>query len=290
MSFKKNIINLYGQKGQEWLNNIPNIVNNLSEYWELSNLQVMPNLSYNYVLSAIQKNIPVILKISFDKKYLEREINALNAFSGSDCVGIISYDIELGALLLQKMIPGTSLKKLFPNQDEKATKIICDIIKNLHSISISNLENFPNIFDWLKILDKNLNLPKKYLIRARELKDYFFSKTLRQVLLHGDLHYDNILWDEHEGWVAIDPKGVLGNPIIEVASAIYNPIPELLKQNNVKDIILNRINLISNSLNLSCEEIIRATYLKVVLSTCWAVDENINKNYFLNVLKIIDEL
>jgi streptomycin 6-kinase len=42
------------------------------------------------------------------------------------------------------------------------------------------------------------------------------------VPLHGDLHHDNILRAESV-WVAIDPKGLLGDPAYDYANSFQNP-------------------------------------------------------------------
>ncbi|EAR51022.1 streptomycin phosphotransferase, streptomycin-resistance [Oceanicola granulosus HTCC2516] len=55
---------------------------------------------------------------------------------------------------------------------------------------------------------------------AREL----LATTEREVPLHGDLHHDNVmLADDAPAWVAIDPKGVLGDPAYEAANLFLNP-------------------------------------------------------------------
>jgi streptomycin 6-kinase len=41
--------------------------------------------------------------------------------------------------------------------------------------------------------------------------------------LHGDLHHDNILFGPR-GWLAIDPKGVIGDPGFDAANMFYNPL------------------------------------------------------------------
>jgi streptomycin 6-kinase len=44
-----------------------------------------------------------------------------------------------------------------------------------------------------------------------------------EVPLHGDLHHDNIVLSQR-GWLAIDPKGVLGDPGFDAANLFYNPL------------------------------------------------------------------
>jgi streptomycin 6-kinase len=41
--------------------------------------------------------------------------------------------------------------------------------------------------------------------------------------LHGDLHHENIMFGPR-GWLAIDPKGVLGDPGFDAANLFYNPL------------------------------------------------------------------
>ncbi|MBU4387141.1 phosphotransferase, partial [Candidatus Dependentiae bacterium] len=232
--FKKNIINLYGDFGQNWLSSIPELITKIEKLWNLSNLQIIPNLSYNYVANCEQNNQPVILKLFFDINNLQAELNALNAFAGNGCVKLINHDIKHKALLLQKIVPGISLKTFFPDQDEQAVKIISDVIQNLQSSAAPGQKKFPNIYDSLKILDKSWNLPEQYLVKARKLSEKLVATNSKQVLLHGDLHHENILLNDKNKWVAIDPKGVIGALSLEPATAICNPIPELLEFSNAK--------------------------------------------------------
>ena len=125
---KENIISLYGQQGQEWLKNLKNLVVQLAKKWDLSDLHPMDNLSYNYILSGMQDSNPIILKLGFDKTALEREAKALKHFDGHGCVKLFDKNINLGALLLQKAMPGKSLKSFFLKDDTKAVKITCEII------------------------------------------------------------------------------------------------------------------------------------------------------------------
>lgn len=42
--------------------------------------------------------------------------------------------------------------------------------------------------------------------------------------LHGDLHHDNILFDGKDRWRAIDPHGLMGDPVYDVANVFGNPL------------------------------------------------------------------
>ncbi|MDJ1257983.1 MAG: hypothetical protein MRQ07_04960 [Candidatus Midichloria sp.] len=65
-------------------------------------------------------------------------------------------------------------------------------MKKLHQANIPKTHNFPYVKDWLSALDKEWDLPSGYLQKARKLRDQLLQHSGPDVLLHGDLHHDNI--------------------------------------------------------------------------------------------------
>lgn len=288
MQFNKNIISLYGQQGREWLDNLPHLACQLSELWGLSNLQVMPNLSYNYVASCIQNEHPVVLKIRACKEELQDEANALKAFAGRGCVKMIDINVELGAILLQRVVPGTFLKDLFPDKDEQSVRIISGVIKNLQSVPFHDIQKFPHVSSWLTTIGKDWNIPQNYLLKARILTEQLLSTSEKQVLLHGDLHHENILLSKQGKWLAIDPKGVIGDPVYEVGSSILNPTPELPENKDVKSIIQKRIDLFAKLLEFDRKRIFDWAYVQAALGACWAVEYGSDVESFVKLLDVLE--
>ena len=58
--------------------------------------------------------------------------------------------------------------------------------------------NFYNVRDLLKTLDHTLDIPDTILSNARALRDNLLNTTTQEVLLHGDLHHDNMLKNNNE--------------------------------------------------------------------------------------------
>src|SRR3990167_1567069 len=130
-TFEQNMVTLYAHEGEAWLAQVSQLVDNLSTKWQLTDLKPVDNLTYNYVLTGMQGSIPIILKISCDPTYLQKEANAIAAFAGHSCAKLLNQDSVHGAFLLERAVPGISLKSYFPHQDEQAVKICCDIMLNL---------------------------------------------------------------------------------------------------------------------------------------------------------------
>lgn len=268
---EKNINDQYGEQGRKWLADLPKRVRQIAAVHGLSDLKAVKNLSYNYVMTGMQTSQPVILKLGLDISGLKREAMALKAFEGLGAVNMLAE--EDGMLLLERAIPGVSLKSSFPENDSEAIRITCDCLNRLHSAPIALNNRFPYVKDWLAALDKDWEIPLHFLQKARVLRDNLMLTSAREVLLHGDLHHDNILQNDSI-WMVIDPKGVIGEPAFEVAAFIRNPIPELLTLDTAAwHIIQNRIIHFAKLLSLSEQKILDWCYVQAVLAWAWALED-----------------
>jgi len=285
--FESNIINIYGKKGQQWLDDLPKLITQVEATYGLSNLKPVEALSYNYVLTGFQGSKAVILKLGLDIDGLKREAAALIAFDGFGVVQIFSENT--GLLLLECAVPGISLKSYFPDNDDQAINITANVINRLHKAPIPSTHAFPHIKDWLEALDGDLEIPVHTLQKAREIRDKLLKTAEADVLLHGDLHHDNILQNVND-WVAIDPKGVIGEPAYEVAAFIRNPIPELLNHVDAQNIIHNRITRFSELLELPSQRILDWCFVQAVLSWVWAIEDGCDTSYSQLLTKIFDTL
>ena len=279
------MINIYGKKGKAWLEELPELVACLSLKLGLHNLKEITTLSYHYVLSGFQGNKPIILKLGLDHQTLNREAFALKCFSGFGAIKLLSEDD--GILLLERAIPGISLKTYFPDREQEAIQIATKLMKKLHQANIPEHTNFPHIKDWLAALNKNSKIPRGYLQKAKKLRDHLLQTSKQDVLLHGDLHHDNIL-QNGDDWLVIDPKGVMGEPAYEVAAFIRNPMPNLLNINNVSEMIENRIKLFANLLDIPVKRILNWCFVQAVLAWIWAIEDGCDTNYFEQLIKIFD--
>lgn len=286
-NLEMNILNLYGNKGKQWLANLPSLVKQMETVYGLSSLKPVKNLSYNYVLSGFQGLQPIILKLGLDIKGLAREAYALKAFSGYGVVSLIAE--EHGMLLLKRAISGESLKLYFPENDNDAIQIMCSCLKRLHQAPVPKVNSFSHIQDWLMVLDKSYPIRTHYLNKARQLRDNLLSTSAATVLLHGDLHHDNILQNS-TNWIVIDPKGVLGEPTFEVAAFIRNPIPELLRLENTLPIINHRIISIAKILDLSASRIREWCFVQSVLAWIWALEDNCAVEDFKQLTYLFDKV
>jgi streptomycin 6-kinase len=287
-TLKKNMINIYGDKAKIWLANLPKRILQIEANYGLSNLQTVKNLSYNYVLSGFQGSQAIILKLGLDLDGFKREANALKAFAGFGVVKVLAENE--GMLLLERAIPGDALKSYFPKQDGAAIRICTQCLIQLHKAPLPEPNIFPNIKDWLALLDKNWDIPESYLKKARQLRDNLLQTSNKAVLLHGDLHHNNILQSQ-DGYLVIDPKGVIGEPAYEVAAFIRNPLSlfeKIQQPYDVKTLIQNRVIHFSELLNLPSQRILDWCFVQAVLAWAWALEDQGDVTYFKNLTALFE--
>jgi len=288
--FVNTVISTWGDTGAHWLKELPSLISYCKEKWQLTHLDPHDNLSYNYILFVNRINDPtkMILKLCPPNPDFKHKIRTLSHYNGHGAVKLLDYDLEKGALLMEAILPGTSLKSYFPKKDLDAVSIVVKIMNQLHSRKLpTNKTGIPTIEQWLKHLDFHThNLPEPLIKKAKELSAHLLKTTNATVLLHGDLHHDNILL-HHKEWTSIDPKGVVGEPAYEVGAFIRNPMPELLVQKNPSEIIQQRLDQFSTLLCVEKLRLCQWCFVQAVLSACFAYEDNVNWRQWIECAELI---
>src|SRR5215212_5038892 len=86
--------------------------------------------------------------------------------------------------------------------------------------------------------------------RAEDLFTELSKSQSAPMLLHGDLNYGNVLAATRQPWLAIDPKGVVGEPAYETGVLLRDRFPELLKRDNPRRVLERRIDQLAEALKV----------------------------------------
>lgn len=285
------------EKAEEWIKNIPKLVKKYENEWEIEIDKEFPDLSYNFVASAkTGSGQNVVLKIGFlgDKQFLT-EAATLKIYDGKGAIRLLKENLEDYVLLLEKCNPGDPLYSL--NNEDKETLIFTEVCKKIWKSSVID-HDFPNVADDLKDFNwyfenyeryKDL-IDKELVEKAQEKFEYLSETQTDPVLLHSDLHHDNIL-SSGRGWLAIDCKGVIGEREYEPTAFIRNPIKKAEKNLITREIIKNRISIIVNELELNRERVIDWTFAQTVLSVIWSLQgTGTRAKYWLEIAEEIERI
>ena len=287
---EKHIVNANGDKGREWFRSLPEVVTILSEKWQLRDVCEIEGMSWNYVISAYSGIYgDVIIKIGYALDEVLAEVRALQHFDGRGMIRLLAVDEGHHAIMLKRAKPGMTLNDLCPEKFELALRHYISTVQDLYYTEAKKKETFPHIRDWLKAMDQvkdNPKMPQDILRKAMALRDELLSSAQKEYVLHGDLHYGNVISDR-DGWVAIDPKGVVGELVFEVAapSCFEWILGRNIPKTAMRKKFLHQVTTLSEKLAIITQQrIANWLFVRCVLSASWMIEDDSEPNRFLKIL------
>jgi streptomycin 6-kinase len=216
---------------------------------------------------------PVVLKIvkRLDDEWLSGLV--LEAFGGCSVVRMLEH--AGGAVLLERLLPGTSLADADIADDEK-TAIIANVIGRMSPgpppAGAPTAESLATAFERYAA-SSAVQIPGQLVDAARRTYAELCASQASPRLLHGDLHHHNVLLDAERGWLAIDPKGIVGELAYEVGAALRNPCerPEIFTSPAV---IRQRVERYAAVLQLDDRRVLAWAFAQVVLAAIWELEDD----------------
>jgi streptomycin 6-kinase len=255
------------------------LVTECEERWSLEVDSPFPELSFNYAALALRASgVAAVLKLSFPgDPGFEREAEALGLLAGRGAARLLELDLDRGAMLLERLEPGVPLTTVW--DDEEATSIAAGVLRQLWR-PVPPRHPFPAVSDWAWGFDR---LRRNFgggtgpmpAVRVGEAEALFADLLATQGepgLLHGDLHHQNVLAARREPWLAIDPKGVVGEPAYDTAALLHNPV-ELLDAPRPRKVLERRIALLSEELGFDRERVRDWGIAQAVLAAYWGWED-----------------
>lgn len=278
------VLGRVGDDGRAWLARLPAIMDACARRWGLTLGPPITELSYNYVLTAHRGDgAAAILKIHAppDEGGFAHERDALRAFAGEGCARLLASDAGDQALLLEMCAPGTPLSAVSGDDDARATSISCDVMRQLWRPPPSG-HSLPAMGDWnndLRRLRPHYGggtgpFPVRLIEEMETLLAELTASAGAPVLLHGDLHHDNIVAAGSAPWLAIDPKGLIGEPAYEVGPLLFNPQPQLLRAPQPGRILARRVDQCAAELGLDRARVRGWGLVRAVLAAWWDAESS----------------
>ena len=270
---------LHGPDGLVWLRQLPTILDDCARRWDLTLGATLEPLTYNYLVSARGRDgTPVIVKVGSPGGEFRLQAHALRHFNGHGAIRLLASEDRDEVMLLERCEPGTLLHAV--DDDEAATAIAASVMRQLwHPLPPNH--PFPSITDWgmgFARLRRHYSgtgpFPAALVERAERLFADLSGSMAAPVLLHGDLHHDNILAAQRQVWLAIDPKGVAGEPAYETGALLRNPSPDLLNVPHPGQILARRVDQLSGELDLDRARVRDWGVAQAVLSAWWTVEDH----------------
>jgi streptomycin 6-kinase len=234
----------------------------------------------NYAALATRADgSPGVLKACCPDRALVHEGVALRLFDGHGAVRLLEADLDQGVLLLERAVPGMPISAL--EDDEQAISAAISVLHRL--LRPAPVEHsFPTVADWGKGFARLRErfgggtgpFPAPRVERAEWLFAELTASMVASALLHGDLNSGNVLAAEREPWLAIDPKGVIGEPVYDTGVLLRVPLSHIDSSPEPRRLLARCIDQLAAELGFDRARIRDWGFAQAVLSAWWSFEDH----------------
>ncbi len=276
----QHVVHGLGEQGAAWLRDLPTVVANLADRWDIT-LGAPFLLSFNYVCRAtLQDGTEAVFKIGPWCEEITREIEAIRLYDGNGMARLLAADPGQLAMLLERLRPGEMLLATASRDDDAATRIGADVMRRLWrpADEIPDQGRFKPLAEWFHrafALHRAFYggpgpFPPSVLDHAEAVTRDLLASVPRTVLLHADFHHYNVLSAERAPWLAIDPKGMLGDPGYEIGPFLLNPDGPPKSAAMLR----RRLDILADELAYDWQRLHAWGIAHAVLSACWSAENH----------------
>lgn len=264
-----------GDDWGRWLDGLPRLAGDLLDEWELQQVAASLHGFCSLVLPVVTRDgVGAALKITFDgDDESEHEGLALQTWGGRGAVRLIRADPHRRALLLDWL----SDRSLADEWDVTACEVVGGLYARLHVAAPARLRPLASYVDrWLAALaslPRDAPVPRRHVEQALSLgRDLLVDDPGR--LVHGDLHFDNVLADAAGEWVTIDPKPMSGDPHYEPAPMLWNRWDDLAADpGGIREAVRRRFHTLVDVGGLDEDRARDWVVVRMVLNAHWTIED-----------------
>lgn len=272
------ILGAFREEGRRWLLNLPETIEKIEDSWRVKSEKPYQNLSYHYVAPCVsaKNGETFVLKIGFpgEKKNVRAEAKTLELLNGRGVVKLYKFSEKHCCMLLEKLAPGENLKTICGKNDKKAVEIAIKVMRRFWQKPPSN-HKFPKLENWFDGLNKaeKINFAPEYVGKAQRFFSELNNLPGKTSLLHGDFHHENILSATREPFLAIDPKGIVGDIGYDLTVFLLNHANWLRAEPDLREKLNGAILQFSKAFKVEPLNIRKWVFAQAVLSAWWTFEE-----------------
>jgi streptomycin 6-kinase len=233
------------------------------------------------MLPVLRGTQPCMLKVALAPEEI-RGSELMAWWNGNGAARVVAH--EGPALLLERAGSTASLAEMSRHgQDEEAFSILCRTLAALHvprdEIPPSNLLT---LAAWFRDLAPHAATDTR-LARGSAIANDLLAHPQDEVVLHGDMHHANVLYFDERGWLAIDPKGLIGERGYDYANIFRNPDQKVALAPGRMDA---RLRQVSVEACLDARRVLHWIIAHAALSAAWSIEDGQSPDRSLAVLEI----
>jgi len=268
-----------GPAGRRWITDLPALVDRLLVDWRL---ELDGPVRHGYVALVVPVRrgdwSPAMLKVSWVDEQTRWEGPALAWWAGCGAVTLLDADPPRGALLLERLTPDRSLEQL---TEADALTGAASVLRRLHTAA-APAAGFPATADlahrWTTELprrwrDRGCPGNRAVVAAAVDTCRELCADPGRLRLVHGDFHYANVLTGRR-GWVAIDPKPLIGDPEFDLLPLLRNRWADITATGAPGRAVRRRLAVLLDATGLDGEQARQWARVRAVDDALWGLEHH----------------
>jgi streptomycin 6-kinase len=272
-AFARGTIAREGERGARWLATLPELIAELVERWDCVEDGPVMHGEVGIIVPVRKAGRRAVLKISFPHPGNVSEPFALAAWGGDGAVRLYEHADESFAMLLERADTHTLAE--VGDTDEMVR--VAGRINHRLAVPGKPWPALPRLRDRAPEWEQSLRqeaatfrgeLPPRVVDAALDtVREFGFGQP--ELVLHGDLHPRNILRAEREPWLAVDPKGYVGDPAYDGGTLVKSLLLFLLAQDDPDKAVLRSLAGFAEAAELDPERVRRWAQFHGVQTAFW---------------------
>ena len=203
-------------------------------------------------------------------------IDALLLYGGHGMVRVIEVARAERVVLMERATPGeTTWRKPIDQALEAVTSVMSKLrLAPAHDHSFPDVRAYQSAWpNHIRLYSAPGPIDADLFDNGNKLFVELCDSSAAPVVLHGDLHFGNVLSSDRESWLAIDPKGVTGEACYEVGDVFRNRVDELYDESDPVRAMRRRVEVVADLTGFDRERIRLWALAQAVLSEIWTADD-----------------
>jgi streptomycin 6-kinase len=227
--FARDTVTREGKAGREWLAALPGMVEELCQRWQLEIDGSVMNGYTGLAIPAHRDKEACILKVYWRDEDTDSAPLALQIWNGRGAVKLLAHEPSLGAMLLERLDPTSSLEKV------EIGKAIVIAGRLLRRLAIPAPAQMRSVTALAASMARTMPQRWEQVGRpfSRRLLDRVCEWTTQlgpacdRLMTDYDLHYRDVLTGRREPWLMIDPKAIAGDPEFSLAQLLWTRLEDI---------------------------------------------------------------
>ena len=208
-----------------WVETVPRLIDEALTRWDLV-LDGPARTGWTAVVVPVRRGAQrLALKVTWPHPEGRVEHLALRRWNGAGAVRLVAALPSEGLLLLERLDADHDLTAVWADD---ACALVGGLLARLHVPAPPQVPRIgPYLAPHLQRMAGRAAVPRRVVSRTQGLARDLLTGDVPEVLLHTDLHYENVLRSPDGRWLAIDPKPLAGHPGFEVWPLLRNRVDEM---------------------------------------------------------------